>query len=257
MKESIYTIPLMDAFRADDECPFCYIERNLEQHAVNFALGSGASYMEDDIRAQTDAAGFCRHHYKMMFDYGNRLGSALILSTHFKKLNEELAAQIKAFTPGRSSFLKRRKRSGSHAEPAKTSIGTWVAEKEQHCYVCDHIHENYSRYLDTFFELYLNSPEFVRLFKSSKGFCLHHFSQLVETAEDRLSEKQKKEFYPLLFSLMLEHMKRLEEEVTWFTEKYDYRNRDKDWGNSRDSVQRCMQKDRGGYPADPVFQADR
>ena len=66
-----------------------------------------------------------------------------------------------------------------------------------------------------------------------------------------------KAFYQALFSLMQTNMKRLEEEVTWFTEKYDYRNKDKDWGNSRDSVQRCMQKDRGGYPADPVFTSDR
>ena len=65
MKESIHTIPLMDAFKAEDECPFCYLEREAEQHAISFALGSGASYMEDDVRAETDAMGFCRHHYKM------------------------------------------------------------------------------------------------------------------------------------------------------------------------------------------------
>jgi hypothetical protein len=50
--------------------------------------------MEDDIREKTDATGFCRHHFKMMYDYGNRLGSGLILSTHLKKLNQELAAQM-------------------------------------------------------------------------------------------------------------------------------------------------------------------
>ena len=83
----------MDAFRADDECPFCFIERNLEQHAIDFVLGSGASYMEDDIRAETDKMGFCRNHYKKMFDYGNRLGTGLILTTHFKKKNEELKQQ--------------------------------------------------------------------------------------------------------------------------------------------------------------------
>ena len=55
MKESIHTIPLMDAFKAEDECPFCYLEREAEQHAISFALGSGASYMEDDVRAETDA----------------------------------------------------------------------------------------------------------------------------------------------------------------------------------------------------------
>ena len=43
MKESIHTIPLMDAFKAEDECPFCYLEREAEQHAISFALGSGAS----------------------------------------------------------------------------------------------------------------------------------------------------------------------------------------------------------------------
>ena len=50
MKEQLYTIPLMDAFREKDECPFCFIQRSLEQHAIDFTLGSGASYMEDDIR---------------------------------------------------------------------------------------------------------------------------------------------------------------------------------------------------------------
>ena len=49
MKETIATIPLMNAFHADDECPFCYLEREAEQHAISFILGS--AYMEDDIRA--------------------------------------------------------------------------------------------------------------------------------------------------------------------------------------------------------------
>ena len=79
MKEKLYTIPLMDAFKAEDECPFCFVERQLEQHAMDFVLGAGASYMEDDVRAETDKMGFCRTHYKKMYDYGNRLGTGLIL----------------------------------------------------------------------------------------------------------------------------------------------------------------------------------
>ena len=43
MKEKLYTIPLMDAFKAEDECPFCFVERQLEQHAMDFVLGAGAS----------------------------------------------------------------------------------------------------------------------------------------------------------------------------------------------------------------------
>ena len=86
MKEKLYTIPLNDAMNADDECPFCYIERNVEQDILDYVLGSCASYMESDTRDATDKAGFCRMHYKKMYDYGNTLGNGWILKTHYKKL---------------------------------------------------------------------------------------------------------------------------------------------------------------------------
>ena len=58
------------AVNENDECPFCFIERKLEQDMINFVLGSSSSYMESDIREQTDKIGFCRTHMKKMFDYG-------------------------------------------------------------------------------------------------------------------------------------------------------------------------------------------
>ena len=63
MKEQLYTIPLNDAVAAGDECPFCYIERSLEQDLLDFVLGSGSSYMQSDIRDLTDRAGFCRRRF--------------------------------------------------------------------------------------------------------------------------------------------------------------------------------------------------
>ena len=253
-KENIATIPLLEAFEAKDECPFCFLEREAEQHAISFILGS--AYMEDDIREKTDATGFCRHHFKMMYDYGNRLGNALILSTHLKKLNQELTKEMKDFTPGKSSLKNRLKKTDATAESApKTQFGAWIDEKVQSCYVCDHFRQIYGRYLDTFFELYKKDAEFRKLFLESKGFCLPHFKDLVETAENKLNDAQKKEFYPAAFSMMQENMERLQKEVAWFVEKNDYRNKDKDWGNSADSIQRGMQKCAGGYPADEVFKA--
>lgn len=254
MKENIATIPLMDAFNAKDECPFCYLEREAEQHAISFILGS--AYMEDDIREKTDATGFCRHHYKMMYDYGNRLGNALILSTHLKKLNQELGAELKSFTPGKSNLLKRMKRTDAGIADAKTPLGAWIQKKEQSCYACNHFNDIYNRYLDTFFDLYRKNEEFRALFDNSKGFCLPHFGDLIEAAEDKLTDEQKKEFYPKAFALMQDNIDRVQKEVAWFVEKNDYRNKDKDWGNSADSIQRGMQKCTGGYPADPIFKAE-
>ena len=98
--------------------------------------------MEDYIREKTDALGFCRHHYKMMYDYGNRLGSALILSTHLKKLNTELEQELKGFVPGKPNGLRphirRRKRLWAHGLTKKNvpamyaiiltrfTIGIWI-----------------------------------------------------------------------------------------------------------------------------------
>ena len=253
MKENIATIPLIDAFKAEDECPFCFLERQAERHAISFILGS--AYMEDDIREQTDAIGFCRHHFKMMYDYGNRLGNALILSTHLRKLDNELKTELEKFTPSKSGLLKRMKRTDAGIGEPKTPLGAWIQKKERSCYVCDHFQNIYTRYLDTFFDLYRKNKEFHALFEQSTGFCLPHFGDLTEAAEDKLSEEQKKTFYPVLFSLMQENIRRVQQEVAWFVEKNDYRNKDKDWGNSADSIQRGMQKCTGGYPADEVFKA--
>ena len=90
MKEQLHTIPISDAMANAGECPFCYIERKTEEHMMDFVLGHGASYMEADIRDMTDREGFCRAHFKKMFDYGNSLGNAWILKTLMKRHEEEL-----------------------------------------------------------------------------------------------------------------------------------------------------------------------
>ena len=94
MKEKLYTIPLNDAVAADDECPICNARRSLENDAIDYAIGPGASYMESDIREMTDKTGFCERHYKKMYEYGNSLGNALILSTHIRKAAADLKKEM-------------------------------------------------------------------------------------------------------------------------------------------------------------------
>ena len=65
MKEKLYTIELNDALKSGDECPFCYLERNLEQSAIEFVLGS--SDMESDMRDQTDQQAIWKKYTKGRF----------------------------------------------------------------------------------------------------------------------------------------------------------------------------------------------
>lgn len=253
MKEQLYTIPLNDAVNANDECPFCFIERNVEQDLLDFALGSGSSYMESDVREATDKAGFCRNHFKKMFDYGNTLGNAWILKTHYMRMNAEMKEQFKSFTPSKSSLMNKFKKNAESSNP----IGLWVREKESSCYICKRYEDTYARYLDTFFVMYKKDEAFRDKIKNSKGMCLPHFGDLCEAADTKLNDKEKAEFYPMLFSLMETNMQRMAEDVAWLVEKFDYRNKDADWKNSKDAIQRGMQKLKGGYPADAPYKMNK
>ena len=219
MKEQLHTIPISDAMANAGECPFCYIERKTEEHMMDFVLGHGASYMEADIRDMTDREGFCRAHFKKMFDYGNSLGNAWILKTLYKRHLEEMDREFKHFKPENTG-----KKSGQNT---------------------------FQAYMKTFFDMYKKHPEFRDQVAATKGFCLDHFKVLCEGADEMLSDKERKDFYDTMLPLMRENVERVYEDVAWFVEKYDYKNRDADWKNSKDAIQRGMQKLRGSDPSLP------
>ena len=252
MKEQLYMIPLNDAVNADDECPFCYIERQIEQDLLDFVLGSGSSYMESDIREQTDKHGFCRTHFKKMFDYGNTLGNGWILKTHYNRMIAEFNKQIKSYSPGRIS-LKDKFRKDASSNP----VSAFVKEKEASCYVCNYYKEHYDRYLDTFFYMYKKDEDFRRRIQNGKGFCLPHFGDLCTAMESKLTDSERSAFYTMLCELMQRNLERLSEDVSWLVEKFDYRNKDADWKNSKDAIQRGMQKLKGGYPAEPPYKMNK
>ena len=214
MKEQLYTIPLNDAVNAQDECPFCFIHRSIEQDLLDFVLGSGSSYMEADIREQTDKAGFCRYHFQKMFDYGNTLGNAWILKTHYQRMIREMQQEFASFRPGKSSLLGKFKK----AEGNENTIGMWVRAKEDSCYICSQYKDTYARYLDTFFYLWKNDENFRNKVINGKGFCLPHFGDLCEAADRKLSDKEKQDFYDQLLPVMESNMQRISEDISWLVE---------------------------------------
>ena len=78
-------------------------------------------------------------------------------------------------------------------------VSAWIGEKEKSCYICDYFKKEYARYLDTFFYLYKNDSVFREKLTKSKGFCLHHFRDVL-TARTRSSTTRKKRNFSLWFS---------------------------------------------------------
>lgn len=254
MKEQLHTIPISEAMEHAGECPFCYMERKTENHAMDFVLGHGASYMEADIREMTDKTGFCRAHFKKMFDYGNALGNAWILKTHYKHILDEMTKEFSRFKPSASGKKSGFFRKNASSEQSSNSIKQWIDQKERSCFICNMDKRTFDDYLNTFFQMYKKDAGFRTKLSETKGFCLTHFGLLCEAADQNLSGEELTSFYDTVLPLMQENMERLYEDVSWFIEKYDYRNKDADWKDSKDAIQRGMQKLKGSDPSLPPHQ---
>ena len=105
--------------------------------------------------------------------------------------------------------------------------------------------------MKTFFTMYKKDADFRKQVAETKGFCLDHFKVLLQGADEMLNEKERKEFYDVVLPMMKENMSRVYEDIAWFIEKYDYKNKDADWKDSKDAIQRGMQKLRGSDPSLP------
>ena len=230
MAEKIYTIPVNEAFDKHSECPVCTMYQKLEDDAVSFVMGP--SYMEEDIRSETNEHGFCRDHMKTLLNAKNRLGLALILKTHIdEQLNQAQKEARKGIKP--KSLLKK-------AEDAPA--GVWALKKSRECYLCNKINVMFPRYIDTILHLYKKDPEFRKKYESCKGFCQEHYGLLVLKAQEKLTKEELQDFFTLTTKLYTENLKRLSDDLEWFAVKYDYRFKDEPWKNSKDAIERGVVK---------------
>ena len=241
MRQHIDTIPIWDAYRTDCECPLCLIEKNNEAMYVDNFLGG--SVMEPSTRIEVNQKGFCSTHFHQLYDAQNRLGLALMAHTYMKEtmqVIDQSAAQLLANrSPNKlSSILQGKKRSPS--SPLQKII-----DCTNTCILCDRLNSTMQRYAYTLAYLWSKESEFQNLYAASKGFCIPHYTQVLESASEELSGKKLDEFFKTTTALQKENMERIEKELEWFTLKFDYRNQDKPWNNSKDAVERSLNKLRG------------
>ena len=244
----IDTIPVWDAMKLDGECLMCALERKTELGEAERYLG--ASVMEPDVRVKVNDRGFCRKHHAMLFTMSNRLGHALMLESHTIEIREKLAkindklersaAQLK--DAGIGDKLSGRTKSASD-EILKQAQE--LDKMGSSCLMCDTIAENIRRYLHTFFHLYQNDTEFRNRFEHSKGLCIPHMALLLETATEELGAKDLGRFTETVARLEKENMDRIQEDISWFIKKFDYRYENESWKNSKDAVERTVNKVRG------------
>ena len=248
MKYHIDTIPVWDAIKLDGECFLCALKRKTELGEVDRYLG--ASVMEPDTRIQVNQKGFCCNHQRMLYAMDNRLGHALMLESHVSETRERLekiVKEVKTSAKGAAGASLKDKLTGKAPNAAKCmeEAASALEQLTSTCVICDSIDENMGRYLHTFFHLYQHDTEFRKKLEGSKGMCIPHAAELLRLAAAELPGKALPEFADLICRLETEAFDRMQEDVSWFCRKFDYRYYDEPWKNSRDAVERTVNKLRG------------
>ncbi len=239
MKEEIYTIPVNDGFKEDTECAFCAMYRKLEADTLDFVLSP--SYMEEDVRGETNELGFCRCHMDALYRQSNSLGVALILQSHLEHQRGKVRDLLQTASGGKTA-----RRFGGKKEGGDP-IAEYLKEKPASCYICRRIDAILDRYFGAFFILWKRDPEFRKTVLASKGFCLPHFLKLHQAASGPLSGNDLAEFRRTIADLEERNLDRVAGDLKWFTMKFDYRYQKEPWKNSKDAVPRAIQKVNGQF----------
>lgn len=250
MEEKIYTIPVNEAFAINCECSICELEKRFENECADYVLGP--SLMESEKRIETNDKGFCTRHFELLYNkQANRLGLGLILDTYMLEQlsriskivgNTELLSNNQSGFKSFISSLSGKGIASKDGSKAADKLLKYLEEHEKQCDICDKLDFTMDRYIDVILTIYFTEDDFRRKFNESNGFCLPHLKLLILGAKKYLSQSKSSEFCSKLFDIQLNNMDRIEKEVKWFTQKFDYRNADAPWGNSKDAIARGIVK---------------
>ena len=238
VKETIYTIPINEAYDTDCECPLCALKSKLETEAIDYALG--AAMMEPDYRIESNEKGYCNRHFSMLFSNTNKLSLALILDTHLEEIRaglDKYSKEASALKNSKGGLFKK-----NNAVTFSENLSLYLNKREESCIVCDKISHTMSRYTDILLEMWDSEPDFRVKFEKSKGVCLPHFEALVKAAAKKLNSQKAGEFISFLTQKQIKELERIQKDIHKFTLKFDYRNADMEWGTAKDAPIRTIEK---------------
>ncbi len=219
MRDDITSIPISEIFEEKDGCPICRLRNLLEKRVVEYI--TGAAMMEPDVRTETNKAGFCFDHYRMLLAQRNRLSVALMMESHLASLDKRLFGGLP-------------KGAGKRGKSTESALST--------CFVCSNIEHNMERMLVNVCRLWERERDFRTLFAEQPSLCLPHFAMLTETANACMSRRTAPDFCRDAQSVAQREMAALRADVSHFCKMFDYRNagENADWGTSKDAIERAV-----------------
>ena len=122
------------------------------------------------------------------------------------------------------------------------------------CLLCDELQIHSDRQAASLFHLWKNDADFQRKFATSKGFCLPDTARMITIAPEFLSGDLLNGFQTILRGMLSSSLDSLQEDLSWYTQKFDYRNTNEPWKNAKGALERTVNKLRGWCLGDEPMQ---
>ena len=209
---------IKDKFKVDCECPLCEIEKIVQNQFIHEFLNDAV--MVDEWRAIVNELGFCQKHFDLMFNRPNKLSLALQVYTRNKALESLLQ------TPKSPKSAKK--------------LGETIEGSTSTCVICNLMEESMQKYYKTIAQLFGDDSEFQADLVNSKGFCFHHYAELLKYSS--FAGLKSKKYLTAISEVMQKNFARMQAELKWFCDKHDYRNHDKPLGESATILPRMRTK---------------
>ncbi|MBQ3571572.1 MAG: hypothetical protein IJA15_01960 [Clostridia bacterium] len=215
MQYHISTGLIIKHFEENCGCPLCTIEKIVESNICRELLADGC--MDDDVRMEVNAKGFCEKHFDQLFQMTSKLGLALQITTRMDTLFKKAIKEPK------------------NVRDAKKQ-GKILDEEQQKCIVCDYTEKEMVKYYKTIAQLYSNEEQFINLFTNCEGFCLKHYSKLLQYSDYAYFSAKK--YLDALYAVESKRLNQSVEYLKAFATRHDYRNLGKPLGEAANALPR-------------------
>lgn len=233
MKETIYTIPINEAFDTKCSCALCEIENRLEKEEIEYTLGP--AMMEPDFRIISNKKGFCKNHYKSLLENSKALPLALILQTHIQQQNSDIFSKKVEKKSATSLFKKK-----SPEIISAKKITEHIEKTSSRCVVCERINDTMNRYMENLIYIWKTQKEFRHKFSVQESFCLPHFSLLLKYASDGLNGNDFNDFYHSVMEIQEKAQTQYYNDISEFTMLFDHNNTSTPTQNVKNSIKRTI-----------------
>jgi hypothetical protein len=206
MKKPLETTTVREMLTVGRECLLCDLEEKAENQLLRYYLGN--SVMQPEIRVKVNRSGFCAHHFRALYQAGNRLGLALITHTHLLETWRQ---------------IREHRRGLGRSRKAEGFIG-FLKKRERECLICLRLEETVKGYAFATVYLWDKDSEFRRDLLESRGFCLPHLAVAHELAGENLSKKKLQQWYREISALQDRSLEDIEAKLKSFSASYDYRS---------------------------------